>query len=171
MSQKFYGVKITDATGKVYYTEVEVNHNLTHNIKVVSGQPIDSRFPYHTRIGAACYWSGTITGAFENNQNGECEHDYDFGDTEFRLEFIEWMHNGLLKTLYLSDNFVIDATILGEIQVEAENTVDDAIVKTTFNWEADSDRYTLSNILTCKNCGQILSKSTNYCPHCGKAVV
>lgn len=134
-TQKFYGVKITDATNKEYYTEVEVKHELKHTINVQTHIPINSQFPYHTRIGKPSYWSGTVTGAFENNTNTECEHDYDFGDTDFRLKFIEWMHNGLVKTLYLSESFVLPVVILSEIDVETNNTIDDPVVKTTFQWQ------------------------------------
>jgi len=170
MSKQFYGVEITDATGLVYKTEVSVNQNLTHKTNVVSQQPIDSKFPYHTQIGKMCYYSGTITGAFENNKEGECDTDYKLGDTEYRLNFIEWLHNGLTKTIKLSDDFIIQATIMGEINIESENTIDDPILKATFSWEGISDRTTFQNIITCINCGQILAVSTNYCPHCGQAV-
>lgn len=134
-NQKFYGVKITDATNIEYYTEVEVKHDLKHTIIVQTHIPINSQFPRHTRIGKPSYWSGTVTGAFENNTNTKCEHDYDFGDTDFRLKFIEWMHNGLVKTLYLSEFFVLPVVILSEINIETNNTIDDPVVKTTFQWE------------------------------------
>lgn len=137
--QKFYGVKITDATNMEYYTEVEVKHDLKHTINVQTHIPINSQFPYHTRIGKPSYWSGTVTGAFENN-SGECEHDYEFGDTDFRLKFIEWMHNGLVKTLYLSESFVLPVVILSEINVETDNTIDDPVVNTTFQWEQCRER-------------------------------
>ena len=67
-TQKFYGVKLTDATGKVYYTEVNVKQDLTHNINIQTHKPISSKFPYSTIIGKNNYWSGTLSGAFENNQ-------------------------------------------------------------------------------------------------------
>lgn len=134
MSQKFYGVKITDVTNKVYYTEVEVKQSLTHNISVQEHKPIDGKFPYITQISKPFYWSGNITAAFENNQNTECEHDYDFGDTAFRLEFIEWLHNGYTKKLYLSEKLILPVAILGEINVETDNTIDDSVVKTSFQW-------------------------------------
>lgn len=134
MSQKFYGVKITDATDIEYYTEVEVKHDLKHTRNIQTHISIDSQFPTHTIIGKPSYWSGTVTGAFENN-SGECEHDYEFGDTGYRLTFIEWMHNGLVKTLYLSESFVLPVAILSEIDVETDGTIDDPVVKTTFRWE------------------------------------
>ncbi len=140
MSQKFYGVKITDATGMSYYTEIEVKHELKHTINVQTHIPIDRQFPYHTRIGKPSYWSGAVTAAFENNTDTECEHDYNFGDTDFRLKFIEWMHNGLVKTLYLSESFIIPVVILSEINVDTDETVDDPIVKATFQWEQCGER-------------------------------
>ena len=50
-TKKFYGVKLTDATGKVYYTEVNVKQGLTHNINIQTHKPISSKFPYSTIIG------------------------------------------------------------------------------------------------------------------------
>lgn len=135
MSKKFYGVKITDSTNITYYTNVELKQDLRHTVNVQTHIPIDSKYPYHTTIGKSSYWSGSITGAFENNKEGRCENDYKFGDTDFRLGFIEWMHNGLVKTLYLSESFVLPVVILSEISVDTENTIDDPIVKTSFQWE------------------------------------
>ena len=168
-TKKFYGVRLTDATGKVYYTEVEVKHGLTHNKNVQVHFPIDSETPYHTTIGKQSYWSGTITGAFENNE-GECEHDYQFGDTAYRIEFIEWLHNGLVKTMYLSESFIIPVMILSEINVETDNTVDDLIVKTTFQWNQCGKRIYNAEKLQCSNCNQIIVPTTKFCPNCGKAV-
>ena len=139
-TQKFYGVKITDDTGLVYYTEVAVKNDLKHTINIQTHIPINSKFPYHTRIGKPSYWSGTITGAFENNKNTECEHDYEFGDTEYRINFVEWLHNGLVKTLYLSESFVIPVVILSEISIETDGTIDDPVVKTTFQCEQCDER-------------------------------
>lgn len=168
--QKFYGVKLTDITGKVYYTEVEVNHNLTHNINVVTHKPLSSKFPYHTVIGQMNYWSGTITGAFEKNDEGECEHDYTFGDTGFRINFIEWLHNGLTKTMFLSENFILPVTILSEVNVETEKTIDDPVVKASFSWEQCGERIYSTAELYCPVCGQTLVSATKFCPNCGKAV-
>lgn len=139
-TQKFYGVKITDDTNVVYYTEVAVKHDLKHTINVQTHIPINSKFPCHTRIGKPSYWSGTITGAFERNTNTECEHDYEFGDTNYRISFVEWLHNGLVKTLYLSESFVMPVAILSEITVETDNTIDDPVVKTTFQCEQCEER-------------------------------
>lgn len=138
--QKFYGVKITDNTGVVYYTEVAVKQDLKHTTNVQTHIPINSKFPYHTLIGKPSYWSGTITGAFENNTNTECEHDYEFGDTKYRINFVEWLHNGLTKILYLSEDFVMPVTILSEISVENDNTIDDSVVKVTFQCEQCEER-------------------------------
>ena len=123
-TQKFYGVKLTDATGKVYYTEVNVKQGLTHNINIQTHKPISSKYPHSIIIGKNNYWSGTLSGAFENNQDGECEHDYKLGDADFRIGFVEWLHNGLTKIMTLSENFIIPVTILGEINVELDNTID-----------------------------------------------
>lgn len=168
-TEKFYGVKLTDATGKVYYTEVEVKHDLTHKINVQTHEPIDSKFPYHTQIGKPNYWKGSITGAFEKN-DGECEHDYDLGDTAWRIEFIEWLHNGLTKVMYLSEFLILPVTILGEINVEADNTIDDPIVKTTFQWNQCGERIYSAAKLKCPNCNQTIVPITKYCPNCGQPV-
>lgn len=168
-TEKFYGVKLTDATGKVYYTEVEVKHDLTHNINIQTHKPIDSEFPYSTRIGKSNYWSGSITAAFENNE-GECEHEYDLGDTAFRIEFIEWLHNGLTKTMFLSESFIIPVTILGEVNVESDNTIDDPVVKTSFSWHQCGKRIYQAAKLYCPNCNQTIVPITKYCPNCGQAV-
>ena len=90
-TKKFYGVKLTDATGKVYYTEVNVKQGLTHNINIQTHKPLSSKFPYSTIIGKNFYWSGTHSGAFENNEDGECIHDYVLGDADFRIGFVEWL--------------------------------------------------------------------------------
>lgn len=169
-TQKFYGVKLTDATGKVYYTEVEVKQDLTHKINIQTHYPIDSKFPYSTIIGKNNYWSGTLSGAFENNQDGECEHDYTFGDANFRINFIEWLHNGLTKTMYLSESFILPVTILGEINVDVENTIDDPTVNTSFSWHQCGERIYEAIQLVCPNCKQIIVPTTKYCPNCGKPV-
>lgn len=137
--QKFYGVRITDDTGLVYYTELAVKQDLKHTTNIQTHIPINSKFPYHIRIGEPSYWSGTITGAFENN-SGECEHDYEFGDSKYRIDFVEWLHNGLVKTLYLSESFIMPVVVLSEISVETDNTIDDPIVKTTFQCEQCGER-------------------------------
>lgn len=168
-TQKFYGVKLTDTTGKEYYTEVEVKQDLTHNISVQTHKPIDSKFPYHTRIGKPSYWSGSVTAAFENN-NGECEHDYTLGDTAWRIEFIEWLHNGLSKVLYLSESLILPVTILGEISTETDNTIDGPLVKVTFQWEQNGERIYSAARLKCPNCNQTIVPVTKYCPNCGNPV-
>ncbi len=50
------------------------------------------------------------------------------------------MHNGLVKTLYLSESFVLPVVILSEINVETDNTIDDPVVNTTFQWEQCRER-------------------------------
>ncbi len=170
MAEKFYGVKLTDMTGKVYYTEIEVKHGLNHKISVQSHLPIDSKFPIHTRIGRSSYWSGTITGAFENNQDGECEHDYKFGDVNFRINFIEWLHNGLTKTMTLSDELILPVAILGDIGVDIENAISDPKANVSFEWEQCGERINSEVQLNCPDCGQVVVPTTKFCPNCGKAV-
>lgn len=169
-TQKFYGVKLTDATGKVYYTEVNVKQGLTHNINIQTHKPISSKFPYSTIIGKNNYWSGTLSADFENNQDGECEHDYKFGDANFRIGFVEWLHNGLTKTMYLSESFILPVTILGEINVEFDNTIDDPTANASFSWHQCGERIYEAVQLTCQNCNQIIVPTTKYCPNCGKPV-
>lgn len=141
MPEKFYGVKITDATEKVYYTEVEVSQDISHNINVQTLYPINGKYPYIAQISKPFYWSGTITAAFENNEDGECEHDYELGDAAYRVEFIEWLHNGFTKKLFLSNKLILPVAILGEINVECDNTIDDNIVKTSFQWVQIGEKY------------------------------
>lgn len=169
-TERFYGVKITDKTGRVYYTEVEVKQDLTHKINVQSLNPINNPTPHHIQIGKPKYWYGTITAAFENNSNDECEHNYTFGDTAWRIEFIEWLHNGLTKIMTLSESFILPVTILSEINVENDNTIDDPLIKTTFSWEQCGERIYQAAKLVCPNCNQIIVPSTKYCPNCGQAV-
>ena len=167
MIDKFYGVRLTDTTGKSYFTEVELKQNFTHKINIQIHEPIDSKFPYSTRIGKPSYWSGSIIGAFENNENGKCENDYVFGDVDFRINFIEWLHNGLTKIMYLSDNFILPVTILSEIKVDTERTINDPFVNTSFDWVQCGERiYSVDN-LHCTNCNQIITPMTNYCSNCG----
>ena len=139
-TEKFYGVKLTDETGQVYYTEVEVSQKLVYKRNVQSVPLIDKQYPRHILVGKPKYWSGTCTAAFENNQNTQCEHDYKFGDTMWRMEFVEWLHNGLIKEMHLSESFVLPVAIMSEINVDPDNTVDDNVVRVTFQWEQCGDR-------------------------------
>lgn len=167
MTDTFYGVKLTDMTGKVYYTEIEIKHSLTHNVNIISHIPIGSKYPHHTTIESASYWSGSITGAFENNTDTACESEYKFGDAAFRIEFIEWLHNGLVKTMQLSENFIIPVAIMGTINLSPEKSVDDPTAEVAFNWEQCGDRIHDNESLNCSKCGQMLSVSAKYCPNCG----
>lgn len=169
-TEKFYGVKLTDATGKVYYTEVNVKQDLTHNISIQTHKPIDSKFPYSTIIGKQNYWSGTLSGAFENNEDGECEHDYTLGDADFRINFVEWLHNGLTKTMYLSESFILPVTILGEVNVSVDHTIDDPTADASFSWHQCGERIYSADRLICPNCGQPVVLTTNYCPNCGRPI-
>ena len=133
-TEKFSGVRIYDSTGETYYTEINIKQNLTHKYTISTTQPINSQFPYFTRIGKASYWTGSVTASWEKNKDTECATDYEFGDVAYRLGFIDFMHNGLTKYLQLSENFILPVTILDEIQVETERSIDDQIMSITFNW-------------------------------------
>lgn len=169
-TQKFYGVKLTDATGKVYFTNVNIKQDLKHNINIQTHKPINSKYPCSTIIGQNNYWSGTLSGAFENNQDTECEYDYKLGDVNFRIEFIEWLHNGLTKIMYLSNNWILPITILGEIDVTVSHTINDKTADTSFSWHQCGDRIYEMNKFVCSNCNHILTPSTKFCPNCGMAV-
>lgn len=169
-TEKFYGVKLTDATGKIYYTEVDVKQGLTHNINIQTHKPISSKYPHSIIIGKNNYWSGTLSGAFENNEDGECIHDYSWGDADFRIGFVEWLHNGLTKMMYLSNSFILPITVLGEINVEVDHTIDDPVSNASFSWHQCGDRIYEAEQLVCPNCNQQIVPSTKYCPNCGNPV-
>lgn len=135
----FKSVEISDRTGKSYMTEVEVNTDATHHIQTVFKVPINSKCPYQIITGEANYWSGTVSGNFADNQSKPCDEEnkygeYDLTNDTFRFEFVEWMHNGLPKTLKLANNFLIQAGIDAEITLDPESTIDDERTKITFTW-------------------------------------
>lgn len=166
----FRGVKLTDATGMVYYTTVEVKQDVKHTATVSSQLPIDSKFPYHTKPSKSFYYSGSCTADFENNTNGECDDDYYFGDTAWRLSCVEWLHNGLTKILYLSDDLILPVRILSEISLGLERTVDDKSITISFDWEQCADKINSVADITCTTCGQLLSTASKYCSNCGTVV-
>lgn len=167
----FYGVKLTDATGMVYYTQIDTKQDIAHSYSKTGQLPIDSKYAYYTTPSKEFRYKGTCTADFENNTNGECEDDYTFGDTAWRLELVEWLHNGLTKILYLSDYLILPVEIIGDISLGIGRTVDDKTMTISFNWEQCDDKINSVADITCETCGQLLSTVSNYCSNCGTEVI
>lgn len=143
----FKAVEISDITGKSYMTEVEVNTDATHHDQSVISVPINAELPYYIQTGVAKYWTGTVSGNFADNQSDPCDEnskygEYDLTNDAFRFEFVEWMHNGLPKTLKISNNFIMKVGIGNEISIDTDSTVDDETGKITFQWTQIGHRYT-----------------------------
>ena len=179
-----WGVKIWDATGIYYYTEVNVSQSVQHNRPTGSQVGYNSLYPFHTHNGIASYWSGSCSGNFSDNKSGDCYEDYNFDyrqnldgsytyNTKYLAGFIKWLHNDLTKQLQLSESLVIPVGILGEIQWDTEHTIDDGEdVTISFDWEQVGDEYSLLEdgtvyVDTCPNCGVVLAPSAVYCQKCG----
>ncbi len=171
MSSTFKGVEISDATGIKYFTEINVKQDLDIVSPISSVIPLGSKYPYHTKYGVAHYYTGTVTAAFENNQSNKCKCEaYAYGDTEYRIKFVEWLQNGLTKYLKLSESFILPVTIIGNIKISAENTIDDTIINTSFSWEQCGDAIEDNNNSICEYCGVEYVFGTKFCSNCGKAV-
>ena len=149
MSTLFKSVEISDITGKSYMTEVEVNTTASHHNQSIIEEPINSELPYYIKTGIANYWTGSVSANFADNKSNPCEGseygEYDLTNDEFRFEFVEWMHNGLPKTLKLSNNFIMKVDIGNEITVDSDSTVDDETAKISFEWTQIGKRYRETN--------------------------
>lgn len=145
MSILFKSVEISDLTGKSFMTEVEVNTPASHHNQSVIEEPINSEFPYYIKTGIANYWTGSVSANFADNKSNPCEDseygEYDLTNDEFRFEFVEWMHNGLPKTLKLSNNFIMRVAIGNEIKLDSDSTIDDEMTKISFEWTQIGQRY------------------------------
>ena len=145
----FKAVEISDITGKSYMTEVEVNTDATHRNQSVIEESLNNKFPYYIKTGIASYWTGSVSANFADNQSNPCDEEskygeYDLTNDAFRFEFVEWMHNGLPKTLKLSNNFIMKVGIGNEITLGSDTTVDDETAKITFQWTQLGERLTES---------------------------
>ena len=139
MADKLWGIKIWDASG-YYMSEIDISQKGQHNRPTGSEKPINSKCPKHTHNGLTSYWSGTCTANFSDNKSGECKSDYNFGDgnVKYVVDFIEWLHNDLVKYLQLSEDFIIPVGILETVTWDVENksTIDDGFsITVSFDWE------------------------------------
>lgn len=145
MSENFKAVEISDATGVSYYTEVELNTSTTHNSQSEIAVPINSTLPYFIQTGQANYWTGSVTADFADNKTNPCPNEdygeYDFTNSHFRFEFVEWMHNGYPKTLKLANDFIMLVGIGNQIQLQSDSTIDDESCKVSFEWTQIGARY------------------------------
>lgn len=182
MSERLWGIKIWDATGNYFYTEVDISQSVQHNRPTSSVIGYNSQYPFHIHDGIASYFSGSCKGNFSENQSGECESDYNFDyrilpngsyvyNIDYMKTFVKWLHNDLVKHLQLSENLVIPVGILGEVQWETNNSLDDGYsCSVSFNWEQLDDEYSLLDtdyVSTCSNCGAMVAPTANYCHKCG----
>ena len=144
MSTKFWGIEIWDATGRHYYTEVNVNEDIQHNRPTSSQTTYNSKYPFHIHNGKASYYSGSCTATFIDNTDN-CEYDNEKAKekaAEYTTNIVEWLHNDLTKYLKLSQDFILPVGILGEVKcsIESNNTIDDPFdTKVTFEWEQLAD--------------------------------
>lgn len=182
---KLWGIKIWDATGNYFYTEVDISTDVQHNRPTGSQVGYNQLYPYHTHNGIASYFSGSCSGNFSDNQSGECYEDYNFDyrvdshgnyiyNTKYIKSFVKWLHNDLTKQLQLSEDFIIPVGILGEVKWSTDHSVDDGYsCKVSFDWEQIGDDYELTDsglITTCPNCQNIIAPTSIYCPKCGTQV-
>ncbi len=137
---KFWGIEIYDATGKHYYTDVNINESIQHNRPTSSQTTYYSKYPYHIHTGKASYYSGSCTATFADNID-ECKYDNEQAkkmSAEYTTGIIEWLHNDLVKYLKLSKDFIIPVGILDAVKedIESNSTIDDPYKTTvSFDWE------------------------------------
>ncbi len=142
--KKFWGIEIWDATGKHYYTDVNINENIQHNRPTSSQTTYFNRYPYHIHSGLPSYYSGSCTATFADNVN-ECDYDNEQAKrkaAEYTANIMEWLHNDLTKYLKLSDDFIVPIGILETVEGEfdSDSTIDDPWeTKVSFNWEQLAD--------------------------------
>lgn len=139
MSEKTWGIKIWDASG-YYLSEINVDQKIQHKRPTSSNELFNSKFPKHTHNGLPSYWTGSCSANFSDNKSGDCPEDYNFGEgnVKYVADFVEWLHNDLVKYLQLSEDFIIPVGILDTVtwDVESGNTVDDGYAITiSFDWE------------------------------------
>lgn len=135
------GVKIWDDTG-YYYTEIDLSQSFTYKTKTQVQESRNSQYPYVIHIGKTKYWEGSVSGNFSNNKDGECENDYNFYDLKYKLGFVEFLKNGLTKTIQFNwdeedptQNFIMPIAIVDDIGVETEYTINEGhAVKVSFKW-------------------------------------
>ncbi len=171
MPDKFYGVRLTDATGAIFMTEIAIEHDMTHKINVQAQETIGRKYPFHTMPSKPHYWTGTISAIFEDNC-GECDKDYKFGNFIYKSDVVEFLHNGLIKTLYLNDEFIMPIVILGEVNVKGQTGrgIVDLVSTISFSYNQRGDRFNDIGDLFCYNCGKPIGVNVNYCAYCGVKV-
>lgn len=140
MADTIIGCKISDATA-TYWTEVEVNSTgIKKNRPSTVYEPYNSKYPVVIRNGITNYYSGTVSGIFSNNTSGECVDEtgysplYDFYDASYKVGFMDWLANGLTKTLYLDDDFILPVQITNEISGSGDYKIEHPTFKVTFGW-------------------------------------
>lgn len=141
MADTIVGCKISDALG-TYWTEIEVNTSgVKKNRPNTVYEPYNSKYPIVVRNGITNYYSGTVSGNFSNNASGECIDPetgysalYDFYDASYKIQFMDWLANGLTKTLWLDDTFILPVQITNEISGSGDYKIEDPSFKVTFGW-------------------------------------
>ena len=181
---KLWGIKIWDATGHYYYTEVDISTDLKHNRPTDSQVAYGSKFPYHIHNGLPSYFSGSCSGNFSDNQSTECYEEYNFDEnhigedivynTIYMTGFMKWLHNDYTKYLQLSENLVIPVGILGEVSLSTTHSIDDGYdCKISFDWEQLDEEYSLEHSLSnnCPNCQAMVTPHMVFCSKCGTRLV
>ena len=148
MGIKLQGVKIWDSSGQYYYTEIDLSESFNYKSKTQLVETQNSVFPYVIHQGKAKYWTGTVSGNFSDNKSGECDNDYNFYNLNYKLTFVEFLKNGLTKTIQFnleeddsSQNFIMPVAIIDDVGVETETNINQGhSVKVTFQWVQVDDR-------------------------------
>lgn len=139
--KKFWGIEIYDATGRHYYSEINVSESIQHNRPTSSQTTYDSKYPYHIHSGKPSYYSGSCTATFIENAEDECIYDNEnlsAKAAEFTAGMLEWLHNDLVKYIKFSENFIVPVGILETVKADFESgaTIDDPWeTSVSFDWE------------------------------------
>src|SRR5574344_1107385 len=144
-TNNFKSVEISDVTEIKYMTEVEISSSVSHKNQSTIVECLNDIYPTYVNTGIANYWHGSVTANFADNQTNPCPDkeygDYDFTNSKFRFDFVEWMHNGYPKTLKLANDFIMLVGIGNEIQLQSDTTIDNESCKISFEWTQLAPRY------------------------------
>lgn len=140
MADTVVGCKISD-TVATYWTEAEVNSSsIKKNRPSTVYESYNKKYPTVIRNGLTNYYSGTVSANFANNTT-ECVDEvtgyspiYNFYDAAYKIQFMDWLTNGLTKTLWLDDEFVIPVQITNEVSGSGSYKIEDPSFKVTFGW-------------------------------------
>lgn len=147
VSERFYGCEIWDASGKYYVSVSNVKNSMQHNRPTSSNVTYNSKYPFHVHDGMASYYSGSCSAKFAENTDCPIDDMTEDKAGKFVLDFVEWLHNDLVKYLRVSKDTVIPCGILDTVNIDIDNdeSLDDLWSTTvSFNWEQLADRLNLT---------------------------